>query len=236
MSRILLVEDDAAMARGLSYNLEAEGYEVAHARDGEEGLRLARAGGFDLVVLDLMLPRRSGIDVLRRLRADGNGTPVVLLTARGAEVDRIAGFKLGADDYVTKPFSLGELLARIAARLRRARPGIRVDLENLRLERGASVLPLTPTEAQLLRYLLDREGQAVPRERILGDLWGLPYARATRTLDNHVARLRKKLEAEPASPVVLQTVSGVGYRLAAGTIALQDRDAPRGGGGVNGTP
>jgi DNA-binding response OmpR family regulator len=224
MSRILLIEDDAAMARGLSYNLAAEGYEVSCAADGEEGLRRAREGGHDLLILDLMLPKRSGFGVLRRLRADGNETPVILLTARGAEMDRIAGLRLGADDYVTKPFSLGELLARIGARLRRARPGLRVDFANFRAERGAATIRLTPTEATLLRYLVERDGDVAPRETILRDLWGVASAAETRTLDNHVARLRKKLEADPASPAILLTVPGVGYRVPKGTIAVQDRD------------
>ncbi len=224
MSRILLVEDDPGMARGLGYNLKADGYDVVHAADGADGLKQARAGAFDLILLDVMLPQLSGFDVLRQLRADGNESPVILLTARGEELDKIAGLKLGADDYVTKPFSLGELLARIGARLRRSQPGIAVDFPALRVERGTAHARLTPTEADILHYLWEREGQAVTRGAILRDLWGVAEASETRTLDNHVARLRKKLEDDATRPVVLQTVSGVGYRLAPGTLAVQDRD------------
>jgi DNA-binding response OmpR family regulator len=233
VSRILLIEDDPGMARGLRYNLEAEGYDVDVAADGEQGLKAARAGSYDLLLLDIMLPRRSGFEVLKRLRADGNETPVIVLTARGAEVDKIAGLKLGADDYVTKPFSLGELLARIGARLRRADPDVSVDLKALQVERGTRRARLTPTEAEILRYLVRREGEAVPREDMLQELWGVAHAAETRTLDNHVARLRRKLEADPKSPTVLLTVPGIGYRVVPGTIRLQDRDGTRGDRGVS---
>jgi len=231
MTRILLVEDDPGMAHGLAYNLEAEGYDVVRAADGDEGLRQARAGGFDLVLLDLMLPGKSGFEVLRRLRADGNETPVVVLTARGAEADKVAGLKLGADDYVTKPFGLAELLARIAARLRRARPEVVVDLAALTVTRGTRRARLTPTEAEILAYLLARPEQAVERGAMLRDLWGVGHAAETRTLDNHVARLRRKLEEDPAHPAILLTVPGVGYRLRAA--ALQHRDGKGAGGGVS---
>jgi DNA-binding response OmpR family regulator len=224
VSRILLVEDDPGMARGLGYNLQSEGYEVTGAADGATGLKLAKSGGFDLIVLDVMLPKLSGFELLKKLRADGNETPVILLTARGAEMDRIAGLKLGADDYVTKPFSLGELLARIGARLRRSQPGVHVDFKALRIEQGTRTARMTPTEASILKYLIEREGEAVPREGLLQDLWGVAHAAETRTLDNHVARLRRKLEADPAHPRFLQTVPGVGYRLVPGTISVQDRD------------
>jgi DNA-binding response OmpR family regulator len=227
MSRILLIEDDPGMARGLTYNLEAEGYEVDHAADGEEGLKKVRAGGFDLLLLDLMLPKRSGFEILKRIRADGIEVPVIVLTARGAEVDKIAGLKLGADDYVTKPFSLGELLARIGARMRRARPDVIVDLAALSIQRGTRSARLTPTEVEILRYLSGREGEAVPREEMLSALWGVEHASETRTLDNHVSRLRRKLEADAANPTILLTVPGVGYRLSPGTIRLQDRDSNR---------
>jgi DNA-binding response OmpR family regulator len=227
LSRILLIEDDPGMARGLTYNLLAEGYEVDHAADGEEGLKKVRAGGFDLLLLDLMLPKKSGFEILKRIRADGIEVPVIVLTARGAEVDKIAGLKLGADDYVTKPFSLGELLARIGARLRRAHPEVIVDLVAMRTRRGTRSTRLTPTEVEILRYLSGREGEAVPREEMLRALWGVEHAAETRTLDNHVSRLRRKLEADAANPTILLTVPGVGYRLNPGTIRLQDRDSNR---------
>jgi DNA-binding response OmpR family regulator len=224
VNRILLVEDDPAMARGLLHNLEREGYRVVVATDGDEGLRAARAGGFDLVLLDLMLPKRSGFEILKRLRADGNGTPVIVLTARGAEEDKVRGLKLGAEDYVTKPFGLRELLARIEARLKHGRPGVRVDLESLTVERGTRRARLTPTEAEVLRFLLARAGEVVPRAEILRSLWGVAHAGETRTLDNHIARLRKKLEDDPRSPELLLTVPAVGYLLRPGVLVTPRND------------
>jgi len=224
VSRILLVEDDPGMAKGLAFNLEAEGYDVVVARDGEAGLAEARRGGFDLVLLDVMLPGKSGFDILKRVRADGNETPVIMLTARGTEVDKIAGLKLGADDYVTKPFSLGELLARIGARLRRTSPDLVVDLLSMTARRGTREARLTPTEADILRFLHARAGEAVARESMLKELWGVAHAAETRTLDNHIARLRRKIELDPKNPTVLLTVPGIGYRVPPETMALQDRD------------
>ncbi len=221
MNRILLVEDDASMARGLSYNLEAEGYDVVLCSDGESGLKEARKGGFDLMLLDVMLPGKSGFEILKRIRADGNGTPVILLTARGAEMDKIAGLKLGADDYVTKPFSLGELLARIGTRLRDRKPELLVNLKSMTAHRGVRESRLTPTEVEVLRFLHAREGAVVPREAMLQELWGVQHAADTRTLDNHVARLRRKIELDPKCPAVLLTVPGVGYRLVPGQIELR---------------
>ncbi|MHC4849680.1 MAG: response regulator transcription factor, partial [Planctomycetota bacterium] len=180
MSRILLVEDDPGMAKGLAYNLEADGYEVVVATDGDQGLAEARRGGFDLMLFDVMLPNKSGFDILKRVRADGNETPVIMLTARGTEVDKIAGLKLGADDYVTKPFSLGELLARIGARLRRASPELDVDLVSMTARRGTREARLTPTEADILRFLHARAGEAVPRETMLKQMWGISHAAETR--------------------------------------------------------
>ncbi|MHC4952716.1 MAG: response regulator transcription factor [Planctomycetota bacterium] len=234
MSRILLVEDDGPMAKGLAYNLEAEGYDVVVQTDGEGGLKEARKGGFDLMLLDVMLPGKSGFDILKRLRSDGNETPVIMLTARGAELDKIAGLKLGADDYVTKPFSLAELLARIGTRLRHAQSDLQIDLKSLTARRGVRESRITPTEAEILRFLHQRTGEAVSREDMLKELWGVQHVAETRTLDNHVARLRRKIELDAKNPTVVLTVPGVGYRLApgsvelgddsAGTGALQDRD------------
>jgi DNA-binding response OmpR family regulator len=224
VTRILLIEDDPAMARGLSHNLEGEGHRVVVAQDGDEGLRAARAGGFDLILLDLMLPKRSGFEILKRLRADGNGTPVIVLSARGAEEDKVRGLKLGAEDYVTKPFGLLELLARIEARLKHGRPGVRVDLGALTVARGTRRARLTPTEAQILRFLLARAGEAVPRGEILRALWGVAHASETRTLDNHVARLRRKIEEDPQNPAVLLTVPAVGYLLRPGVLVTQGGD------------
>jgi len=224
-ARILLVEDDADLARGLEFNLRHEGYEVVLAGTVKDGRRAALRGEADLVVLDLMLPDGDGLDVLRALREGGRRTPVLCLTARGQETDKVMGLGCGADDYVTKPFGLAELFARIAALLRRAGPaasevvvldGASVDLAARRVRRGDREEDLTPVETDLLRYLLARRGQAVERERILRDLWGVASRHETRTLDNHVARLRKKIEADPAAPRVLVTVHGAGYRIEAG--------------------
>jgi DNA-binding response OmpR family regulator len=224
-ARILLVEDDADLARGLSFNLRHEGYEVDVAGTVKDGRRLAMKGEADLLVLDLALPDGDGLEILKALRADGSRVPVLCLTARGQETDVVMGLGTGADDYVTKPFGLAELFARIAALLRRAGPAAsetvrlgdaEVDLAARRVRRGDRVEDLTPVETDLLRYLLARRGQAVEREQILRDLWGVDSRHETRTLDNHVARLRKKLEGDPARPAVLVTVHGSGYRLEGG--------------------
>ena len=222
--KILLVEDDSDLVRALRLNLEHEGYEVERVADGEEGLAAALAGGHDLVLLDLMLPKRDGFSVLEELRGAGSTVPVICLTARGQESDVVAGLELGADDYVVKPFSVAELMARIGAALRRAPEapggeevaiaGVRLDLAARRAVReDGTEAGLTAIEADLLRYLLDRRGRAVSREEILKDLWGLDRFHTTRTLDNHVARLRKKLEPDPDRPSVLLTVHGTGYRI-----------------------
>ena len=222
--RALVVEDEPDLALGLRLNLESEGFHVDVAPDGDDAARQLREARFDVVLLDLRLPKKDGTDVLRELRARGDRTPVVVLTARAEERDRILGLDLGADDYVTKPFSVAELLARVRAVLRRAGPaaGGAIDLGRVRLDlddRVATVdgarVDLTGTEASILRYLAARLGHAVERDALLRDLWGVPDAAATRTLDNHVARIRKKIERDAARPEVLETVHGAGYRLRA---------------------
>ncbi len=222
-ARILVVEDDADLARGLEFNLLKEGYAITVAGDGRRAAAEIRAGRHDLVLLDLLLPEKDGLEVLRDARREGSRVPVICLTARGTETDKVMGLSLGADDYVTKPFGLSELLARIEAVLRRAAPagaGERVrlgetvvDLAARRVLRGGGDEELTPVETDLLRYLLARRGEAVERERMLRDLWGVDSRHDTRTLDNHVARLRRKIETDPANPRFLVTVHGVGYRL-----------------------
>ncbi len=222
MRKILLVEDDDDLVRPLMVNLRHAGYEVDRAGDGEAGLAAARTGEFDLVLLDLMLPGRDGFDVLATLREGGIRVPVVCLTARSQEADVVAGLSLGADDYVVKPFSMAELLARIDAVLRRATPveapvevaGVRFDLPARRAHRpDGAAADLTAIETDLLAYLMERRGRSVPREEILKDLWGLGRFATTRTLDNHVARIRKKIEPDPDRPTVILTVHGVGYRI-----------------------
>ena len=220
--RILVVEDDAHLAAGLRYNLEKAGYLVSHAASGPEGLQLARESRPDLIVLDLMLPGLHGFDLLGALRADGVRTPVIILSAKDAEVDKIRGFDTGADDYLSKPFGMGELLARIRARLRGgagdeeetefAVGGGTVRLETMLFERDGETVHLTPTEVDVLRLLFGRVGRPVRREDLLKEVWGVGSA-STRTLDTHITRLRKKLERDPGRPAHILTVHGVGYRL-----------------------
>jgi DNA-binding response OmpR family regulator len=224
MSRILVVEDDAAILRGLADNLRIEGHEVIQATDGEAGLRLAREGRPDLIVLDLMLPRLSGYEVCTKLRAQGATTPILMLTARGDEADRVVGLDLGADDYVTKPFSIRELLARVRALLRRASPARTlpdsvsfgdtvVDFLRYEATRAGSPVELTRKEFGVLRLLASRPGEVVGREEMLNEVWGCERFPTTRTVDNHVMMLRAKFEDDPSAPRHLLTMHGVGYKL-----------------------
>jgi DNA-binding response OmpR family regulator len=223
MKRILLVEDDAAIARGLEANFRAEGYEVVVAADGEAGYARARMDRPDLLVLDLMLPKLGGYELCRRLRQEGFAAPILILTARGEESDRVLGLDLGADDYVTKPFALREILARVRALLRRGPAGVLpaeirfgaviVDFQSFRATRGSQELQLTRKEMGALRFLASRPGVVVRREELLREVWEYREEPTTRTVDNHIASLRRKLEEDPAHPVHLQTVHGVGYKL-----------------------
>jgi len=223
MTRILVVEDDPAILRGLSDNLRLESYEVVTAADGEAGDRLAHEARPDLIVLDLMLPKLSGYELCRRLRSEGLTTPILMLTARGEEADRVFGLDLGADDYVTKPFSVRELLARIRALLRRAHPphplpdevrfgDVVIDFRSYEAKRGGAPVDMTPKEFQLLRLLASRAGEVVSRGELLEDVWGYETVPNTRTVDNHVATLRAKLEPDKSATPHLQTVHGVGYK------------------------
>jgi DNA-binding response OmpR family regulator len=222
MSRVLIVEDDPAILRGLADNLRFESHEVLTATDGETGYRLAREKHPEVVVLDLMLPRMSGYEVCRKLRAEGVQTPILMLTARGEEADRVLGLDLGADDYVTKPFSIRELLARIRAVLRRAHPmktmpdelrfaDVVIDFRKYDARKGDRVLDLTRKEFGILRFLAARAGDVATRDDLLNEVWGYESSPTTRTVDTHVASLRAKLEDDPERPR-LQTVHGVGYR------------------------
>ncbi len=224
MSKILIVEDDQSIAQGLRDNLEFEKHEVSVATDGESALGLARGQRPDLIILDIRLPRMSGYEVCRKLRAEGSAIPVLMLTARGEEEDRVLGLDLGADDYVTKPFSVRELLARIRALLRRASsvpelPGelrigdIVADFRSYEACRGGQPVELTRQEFGLLQLLAAREGRVVTRDELLETVWGHDAPQSTRTVDNHVATLRAKLESDPSAPRYLQTVHGVGYKL-----------------------
>jgi len=230
MPVILLIEDNEKLARGLQSNLEFEGYEVVAASDGATGLELARERTPDIIVLDLMLPDTDGYRVLRTLRDDGNTTPVLVLTALGEEADKVRGFRFGADDYVTKPFGLMELLARIDALLRRAsRPNgdapkssatapagfgdVRVDMARHTVTRQGAMVALRPKEYDLLVALLRRNGQVATRLELLKEVWGYDDSVMSRTVDTHVAELRRKLEMDPANPRHILTVLKTGYRL-----------------------
>lgn len=223
MERILLIEDDASILKGLTLNLRFEGYQVQVAEDGERGLEMAIQSPVSLIILDLMLPRMNGYEVLRNLRNKGIQTPVIMLTAKGTELDKILGLDLGADDYVTKPFGLKELLARIKAVLRRHKRAdlpsqeilrfgdVEVNLTAREVSRGGQPVPLSFKELELLRYFLRQTGQALPRERILLAVWGADYEGTERTVDNFIQKLREKLD-DPENPRHFQTVRGVGYR------------------------
>jgi len=223
---VLVVEDNAELAYGLKNNLEIEGHRVTLATDGRLGLELARAERPDLIVLDLMLPELDGFRVLRELRGHDRETPVLILTARGEEEDKVRGLKLGADDYVTKPFGLLELLARVEAMLRRRRLGaeserrslerfgdVEVDRAARVVTRSGEVVPLAPKELDLLLALLDAEGAALSRANLMEEVWGYRADVLSRTVDTHVAELRRKLETDPAHPRHVLTVRKVGYRL-----------------------
>jgi two-component system alkaline phosphatase synthesis response regulator PhoP len=227
VTKVLVIEDNANLAFGLTRSLESEGYEVQAAEDGPRGLELARHSGVDLVVLDLMLPGLDGYGLLRQLRAEGSDVPVLILTARSEEADKLVGFRLGADDYVTKPFGLSELLARVQAILRRTR-GERRDDDKLAVERfdevainvaarsvtrKGRVVALTPKEFDLLLALVRRRGAVASRLELLKEVWGHQAEVMTRTVDIHIAELRRKVEDDPATPRHILTVWKAGYRL-----------------------
>ena len=227
MITILAIEDDPAILRGLSDNLRFEGYMVLTAADGESGYQLQREHKPDLIVLDLMLPRMSGYELCRKLRGEGVATPILMLTARSEEPDRVLGLDLGADDYVTKPFSVRELMARIRALLRRSqRPAdgsknlpdqLRfgdVEIDFLRYEAriGGKNVEMTRKEFAMVRLLASRAGEVVTRDELLNEVWGIESYPSSRTVDNHVAGVRAKLERDPSQPEHIKTVHGVGYK------------------------
>ena len=219
---ILLVEDEEALRMTLRDRLQSEGYVVDLAEDGEQGYEKATGLPFDLIILDIMLPRCNGLDVCRGIRLAGLATPILLLTARGQTVDKVVGLKLGADDYVTKPFDTMELMARIEVLLRRAAPRasvglhkfgpIRVDFRGTQVTRDGAPVYLTAREFQLLRYLIERAGTTLSRTEILREVWGYEGGTFSRTVDVHVASLRQKLEELPKKPKWIVTVPGLGYR------------------------
>ena len=223
--KILIVEDNQDLAFGLRTNLEVQGYQVLLATDGPAGLELALTDSPGLIILDLMLPKLGGIDVLKKLRSSGSTIPVLILTAKGNEVDNVLGLRLGADDYVTKPFGLMELMARVEALLRRTQPSIEKTTTEYRfgtvevhtgsqevLKDGQAVV-LTPKEYGLLLALLQRDGAVASRIELMGEVWGHSSAVISRTVDTHIAELRRKLESDPARPQHIITVRKSGYRV-----------------------
>ena len=221
---ILVVEDDPSITLGLQMNLEAEGYEVSIAIDGEDGLARAVSANVDLVILDVMLPKMNGLEVVKAIRSQGNHVPVVMLSARGAEMDKVMGLELGAEDYITKPFSLAELLARVKAVLRRdgiarksperlVRTGdLQIDSGLRQVLKAGELVPLTATEFDVLWCLVEASNRVLTREDILTRVWGPGHHGTLRTIDNFLLQLRTKLESDPAEPEHLLTVRGVGYR------------------------
>jgi two-component system alkaline phosphatase synthesis response regulator PhoP len=225
VKRLLLIEDEPGLVMTLTDRLAREGYAIEASADGESGLERAAGEAFDLVLLDVMLPRLNGFDVLKELRRRGVETPVIMLTARGQVVDKVVGLKLGADDYVTKPFEMVELLARIEAKLRRApvapHPSegfqfdeVRVDFRRAEVTKAGAALDLSAREFQLLKYFIEHRGATLTREELLNEVWGYNAMPSTRTVDVHVAWLRQKIEPNPRHPQFILTIHGMGYKFA----------------------
>ncbi len=224
MAKILIIEDEPDMARGLADNLEFEGYAVHIETNGEAGLQYALAQPVDLILLDLMLPKLPGYEVCKNLRAKGKTMPIIMLTAKGQEIDKVLGLELGADDYMTKPFGLRELLARIHAQLRRHKPNaeelaeqfsfgeVALDFKHYRATKAGVELELTAKEFEILHFLISHRGTTVKRADLLDKVWGLEEYPTTRTVDNHILKLRKKVERDPANPEFIITVHGLGYK------------------------
>lgn len=225
MEKILIIEDETALAEGLKDNLETEGYAVSLAFDGEQGLQLATTEAPDLIILDVMMPKKSGFDVCRELRKSGYQIPIIILTARTEEVDRVLGLELGADDYIVKPFSTRELLARVKAVLRR-RPGkkdnksvicdlgrIKVDFEHYVAYNAKNAqIDMTYKEFEILKYFTQNPGRTISRDELLDKVWGYEIYPTSRTVDNHIVKLRKKIEDHPENPRHILTVYGIGYK------------------------
>jgi DNA-binding response OmpR family regulator len=223
MTKILIVEDEPNMVAGLRDNFEFEGYEVLTAADGIAGLECALQQSPDIVLLDVMMPRMSGLEVCKQLKAKRPAIPIIMLTARGQEVDKVVGLELGADDYVTKPFSIRELLARVKAVLRRAQAipdqkarysfgDVELDLHSCQVLRQGKLLDFSSKEFELLKYFLLHPGQTLSRDRLLEEVWGYEHFPTTRTVDAHIVRLRQKVEPKPEEPRFILTVHGTGYK------------------------
>ncbi|MBI4474602.1 MAG: response regulator transcription factor [Acidobacteria bacterium] len=221
--KVLIIEDEPDMLSGLRDNFEFEGYEVVTAKDGRQALDVAAASKPDLIILDVMLPKMSGIDVCRQLRSKGAAMPIIMLTARGQEIDKVVGLEVGADDYVTKPFSIKELLARVRAHLRRASRqvadvdyysfgNIEISFSRHQITKARQPLEFSPREFDILKYFIQRRGEAITRDQLLDAVWGYHNFPLTRTVDNHIAKLRQKIEDIPADPQYIITIHRVGYK------------------------
>jgi DNA-binding response OmpR family regulator len=226
MARILLVEDEPKMQRGLRDNLEFEGHDVTVIGDGNSGYQTLQRESFDLVILDVMLPQMSGFDVVRKTREKGIRTPILMLTAKGEEIDKVVGLELGADDYVTKPFSLRELIARVNALLRRAVPSSAVEstmtIGNITINfasysgsKDGKEFSMTPKEFEILKYLWQHRNEIVSRDDLLTNVWGYDESVSTRTVDNFILKIRQKIEDDFAHPKIIITIHGTGYKLIA---------------------
>jgi DNA-binding response OmpR family regulator len=223
MHKILIVEDEPSMILGLRDNLEYEGYEVIEATDGEAGVQRALRDKPNLILLDVMLPKKSGLDVCRELRGMGIESPIIMLTARGQEIDKVLGLEIGADDYVTKPFGINELLARVRAQLRRAAKlvsdiesysfgDIKLDFKKYMASKNDVPFELSPREFEVMKYFIRHRGETISRDELLDKIWGYENYPITRTVDNHIARLRHKIEDIPNEPQYILTIHRVGYK------------------------
>lgn len=223
MKKILIIEDDPALLTGLSESLTSEQYSVTKAEEGQKGYTLASQNDFDLILLDLILPLKDGFEVCRDLRKEGKNTPIIMLTSKNEEIDKVLGLEMGADDYMTKPFSLKELLARIKALLRRAQPAepgvekysfgnVIMNFKKMEIEKNGSPVKLSATEYKILKYFVEHEGEVITRDKFLDDVWGYDAFPTTRTVDNYILSIRKKIEDDPASPEHIVTVHTAGYK------------------------
>ncbi|MFB3068821.1 MAG: response regulator transcription factor [Acidobacteriota bacterium] len=223
MERILIIEDEESILMALEDDLKLEGYEVTGIEDGQQGLSMAKEGGYDLIILDIMLPKMNGFEVCKELRQAGVTTPILILTAKSQEIDKVLGLELGADDYVTKPFSPRELLARVKAILRRAKQtelgsdvyrfgDVEIDFKKYEAVKNGAPIYLTRLEFALLQFLIKHKSQALSRDTILDEVWGKEVYAYPRTVDTHIAHLRKKIEDDPANPSYLLGIRGIGYK------------------------
>jgi DNA-binding response OmpR family regulator len=226
--KILIIEDEEELVKGLKLNLVFEGYDVIWALDGEDGFNKALKEAPNMILLDIMLPKKDGLDVCRELRQRNVAIPIIMLTAKGEEVDKVVGLEIGADDYITKPFSVKELMARVKAHLRRGKneeksvpsvyrfDAVEIDFSHFKVRRSGKEFDLTSLEVEILKYFVAHRGEVVSRETLLDKIWGYETYPSTRTIDNHILKLRKKLEEDPAQAKYIFSVYGEGYRFMGG--------------------